>query len=259
MPKFNSNLTMMFNEVGFLDRFERAHNAGFKAVEFLFPYDFPKGVIAEKLQKYQLEQVLFNLPPGNFAAGERGLACIPGREAEFRQTVATGIEYAKALKCPRLNCFAGIAPKDIPADKVRKTLVENLRYAAGALEKEKIMMLVEPLNIFDMPGMFLNRTQSTVELIQEVGSANLKLQYDFYHMQIMEGNLTKTFRDNLKYIGHIQLADVPGRHEPGTGEINYTNLFKFVDEAGYQGWIGCEYRPLGKTEDGLGWLKPYLK
>jgi len=259
MPKFNANLTMMFTEVDFLNRFELAAKAGFKAVEFLFPYEFPKETLAEKLKANKLEQVLFNLPPGNFAAGERGLACIPGREVDFLNSVQTGIEYAKALDCHRLNCFTGIVPKDVQPEKVRQILVANLRYAAELLEKENILMLVEPLNIFDMPGMYLNRTLPALELLKEVGSSNLKLQYDFYHMQIMEGNLTKTFRDNLKSIGHVQLADVPGRHEPGTGEINYTNLFKFVDEAGYDGWIGCEYRPLGKTEEGLGWIKPYLK
>ncbi|HUU65005.1 MAG TPA: hydroxypyruvate isomerase [Dehalococcoidales bacterium] len=259
MPKFSANLTMLFTEVDFLDRFERASRAGFKGVECQFPYQWKKEVLAEKLDKHGLELVLHNITAGNFAAGERGIACLPGREGEFQEGVGQAIAYAKALRCPRLNCLVGLTPKDISAEKVRQTLVANLRFAAAALAKEKISFLVEALNIYDIPGFYLTRTKDVLQLFAEVNHANLWLQYDIYHMQIMEGNLTKTIQDNLGRISHIQLADNPGRHEPGTGEINFTNLFRFIDEAGYTGWVGCEYKPAGITEEGLKWAKPYLK
>ena len=259
MPKFDANLTMLFTDVDFLDRFERAAQAGFKGVEFLFPYQWGKEELAEKLDKYGLETVLHNLPVGDFAAGERGIACLPGREGEFQEGVRLAIEYAKALRCPRLNCLVGLTPKETPDEKVRQTVVNNLRFAATALEKEGILLLVEALNKYDFPGFYLTSTQDVLRLFAEVNHANLRLQYDIYHMQVMEGNLTRTILDNIGRIGHIQLADNPGRHEPGTGEINFTNLFQFIDEAGYNGWIGCEYKPTGVTEDGLEWIKPYLK
>jgi len=250
---------MLFNEVEFLSRFERASRAGFKGVEYLFPYEWGKEELAEKLGKHGLEQVLHNLPAGNWSAGERGIACLPQRVGEFQEGVGLAIEYAKALKCPRLNCLVGISPKEVPAEKVRQTLVDNLRFAAAALEKEGIRLLVEPLNDQDIPGFYLVHTQDALQLFEEVNHANLWLQYDIYHMQIMEGNLTKTIGDNLARIAHIQLADNPGRHEPGTGEINYANLLRFIDEAGYDDWLGCEYQPAGMTEDGLDWIKPYLE
>jgi len=259
MLKFSANLTMLFNEVDFLGRFERAARAGFKGVEYLFPYAWQKEELVEKLDKYGLEQVLHNLPAGNWPAGERGIACLPQRVGEFQEGVGLAIEYAKALKCPGLNCLVGIVPEGVPAEKVRQALVDNLRFAATALEKEGIRLLVEPLNDRDIPGFYLVHTKDTLRLFEEVNHANLWLQYDVYHMQIMEGNLTKTIRDNLERIAHIQLADNPGRHEPGTGEINFTNLFHFVEEAGYDSWLGCEYQPAGVTEDGLGWIKPYLE
>jgi hydroxypyruvate isomerase len=259
MPKFSANLSMLFTEVGFAERFERAAKAGFKGVECQFPYELPKEDIAEKLSKYGQEIVLFNIPAGDWAAGERGTACLPGRESEFQEGVGKAIEYAKALKCPRINCLVGLTPKDVPADKVHQTLVSNLKFAAGAMQKAGIATLVESLNSYDIPGFYLTNSAATLQLIDEVNHPNLFYQYDIYHMQVMEGNMTKTIRDNIKRIGHIQLADVPGRHEPGTGEINFPNLFKFIDEAGYTGWIGCEYKPAGATEDGLGWVKPYLK
>jgi len=259
MLKFSANLTMLFNEVDFLDRFERASRAGFKGVECLFPYEWEKEQLVEQLGKHGLEQVLHNLPAGDWAGGERGIACLPGREQEFQEGVGLAVEYAKALKCPRLNCLVGLTPKEVPAEKVRQTLVDNLRFAATALEKEGIRLLVEPLNDRDVPRFYLVHTQDVLQLLEEVNHANLWLQYDIYHMQIMEGNLTRTILDNLARIAHIQLADNPGRHEPGTGEINYANLLRFIDEAGYDGWIGCEYKPAGVTEDGLGWLKSYLK
>jgi len=259
MPKFSANLTMLFTEVDFLDRFERAAQAGFKGVECQFPYQWEKEALVEKLEKHGLELVLHNLPAGDFAAGERGIACLPGREEEFQEGVGLAIEYAKALRCPRLNCLVGLTPKEVPAEKVRQTLVDNLRFAATALEKEGIPFLVEALNKYDFPGFYLTSTRDVLQLFDEIKHTNLRLQYDIYHMQVAEGNLTRTILDNIGRIGHIQLADNPGRHEPGTGEINFTNLFQFIDEAGYNGWIGCEYKPTGVTEDGLEWIKPYLK
>ncbi len=259
MPKFSANLTMLFNEVDFLDRFERAAKAGFKGVEYLFPYGWSKEELKERLNRYHLIQVLHNLPAGNWQAGERGIACLPGREEEFKDGVGKAIEYAKALGCRRLNCLTGKIPPGISPEEIRQTLIENLRFAASALEKEGIELLIEPLNDQDIPGFYLVRTRDALQLIQEVNHPNLYLQYDLYHMQIMEGNLIKTIQSNQAKIRHIQLADVPGRHEPGTGEINFANLFRFLDEIGYEGWIGCEYIPTGKTEDGLKWIEPYLK
>jgi hydroxypyruvate isomerase len=258
MPKFSANLSMLFTEVGFGDRFESAAKAGFKAVECQFPYELPKEEIAAKLDKLGLEFVLHNIPAGNWAAGERGVACLPGRESEFQDGVGKAIEYAKALKCPRINALVGLTPKDAPADKVRQTLVSNLKFAADALQKAGITFVVEALNDKDVAGFYLVGTQDVLNLFDEVGHSNLYLQYDIYHMQIMEGNLAETIKENISRIGHIQLADVPGRHEPGTGEIDFPSLFKSIDEAGYTGWIGCEYKPSGVTEDGLEWVKPYL-
>ena len=227
-------------------------------MEYLFPYPFPKDAIAEQLQKHNLEQVLFDLPSGNWDGGERGIATLPDRVGEFQEGVGQGIEYAQALGCKQLTCLVGLTPAEVSAEKVQSVLVENLRFAAESLEKAGIRLLVEPLNSQDIPGFHIVHTAAALALIDAVGHKNLWVQYDIYHMQIMEGNLTRTIRDNLARIGHLQLADNPGRNEPGTGEINYPNLFRFIDEAGYTGWIGCEYRPAGKTEDGLGWVKPYL-
>jgi len=259
MLKFSANLTMMFNEIDFLSRFARASKAGFKGVEYLFPYEWEREELAERLDKHGLEQVLHNLPAGNWLAGERGIACSPQRVEEFQEGVGLAIEYARALRCSRLNCLVGLTPEEVPAEKARQTLVDNLRFAATALEKEGIRLLVEPLNDQDIPGFYLVHTRDALQLFEEVNHANLWLQYDIYHMQIMEGNLTRTILDNLARIAHFQLADNPGRHEPGTGEINYPNLLRFIAEAGYDGWIGCEYSPAGVTEDGLEWVKPYLE
>ncbi len=259
MPKFSANLTMLFTDVDFLKRFERAAGAGFKAVEYLFPYSWDKNQLVNELARHGLQQVLHNLPAGDWQAGERGIACLPGREGEFKDGVGKAIEYAKALKCPRLNCLVGKTPPDVSSEKVRQTLVSNLRFAAAALEKEGIRFLLEALNSRDVPGFYLVRTQDVLRLIQEVNHPNVYVQYDVYHMQVMEGTLTKTLQENLARIAHIQIADNPGRNEPGTGEINFTNLFRFIDEMKYEGWIGCEYNPARKTEDGLGWVKPYLK
>jgi hydroxypyruvate isomerase len=257
MLKFSANLTMLFNEVDFLARFEKAAHAGFKGVEYLFPYAWKKEDLARELQKNGLTQVLFNLPAGDWNAGERGIACIPGRESEFREGVEKAIEYAAALGCSQLNCLAGFTPRDESPGKVQGTLLDNLRFAADALEKKGLRLLVEALNSQDMPGFHLVRTADVLALLAEAGRANVYIQYDVYHMQIMEGNLTKTLLDNLGRISHIQIADNPGRHEPGTGEIHYTHLFRSLEAAGYNRWIGCEYKPAGRTEDGLGWFAPY--
>jgi hydroxypyruvate isomerase len=257
MPKFCANLTMLFNEVDFLDRFEKAAKAGFKGVEYLFPYAWEKQQLVEGLSAFGLTQVLHNLPPGDWNNGERGIACLPGRETEFQEGVGKAIECAQALNCSQVNCLAGITPAAVPAEKVRKTLVANLYFAAVALQKEGIRLLVEAVNDKDMPGFYLVRTAEVLNLIKEVGHPNLYLQYDVYHMQIMEGNLIKTIQANIEKIAHIQIADNPGRNEPGTGEINFPNLFKAIDAAGYKGWIGCEYKPAAKTEEGFGWMKHY--
>jgi hydroxypyruvate isomerase len=258
MPNFSANLTMLFNEVDFLDRFELASRSGFKAVEFLFPYAYEAQRLAGALNEYGLKQVLFNIPSGKWEAGERGLAALPDRKAEFEDGVGLAIQYAKALNCSQVNCLAGITPLNVPLETIRETFVSNLRFAAGALAKEGIRLLVEAINTRDMPGFHLSRTAEVLSLMREVNHPNLFYQYDIYHMQVMEGNLATTIKENIDIIGHVQLADNPGRHEPGTGEINFPNLFRFIDEAGYRGYIGCEYKPLTTTEAGLDWIKPYL-
>ena len=255
MPKFNANLTMLFNEVTFLDRFKAAAEAGFKGVEFLFPYAFDKDALAERLARHGLVQVLHNLPAGDWEGGERGIACHPDRVGEFQDGVGRAIEYARALGCRQLNCLAGIAPAGVEADKVHATLVANLRFAAARLEEAGIRLLVEPINTFDIPGFYLNRTAQAIALIEEVGSPNLWLQHDLYHMQRMEGELANTIAKHLPKIAHMQIADTPGRHEPGSGEINYAWLFRFIDQLGYEGWIGCEYKPAAGTREGLGWIQ----
>lgn len=257
MPKFNANLTMLFNEVDFLDRFECAAKAGFTGVEFLFPYQWPVEELVERMEKHRLTQVLHNLPAGDWEGGERGIACLPGREGEFQDGVGRAIEYAKALKCPALNCLAGLMPAGVPEERLKETMLANMKFAADALEKEGIRLLVEPLNSWDIPGFYLVHSKKTMELIDELGHGNILLQYDIYHMQRMEGELINTVQSLIDRIGHMQLADNPGRHEPGSGEINFANLFKAIDDAGYQGWIGCEYIPATSTEEGLGWMKRY--
>ncbi len=253
MPKLAANLTMLYNEVDFLDRFEAAAKSGFKGVEYLFPYAYPKEALAERLAKHGLTQVLHNLPAGDWGKGDRGIACLPDRVGEFQDGVGKAIEYAQALSCPQINCLAGIAPQGVTPERVRATFVGNLRFAAEKLAAAGIRLLMEPINTFDIPGFYLNRTRQALDLIAEVGSANLFVQYDIYHMQRMEGELANTIKANLPQIAHLQLADNPGRNEPGTGEINYRFLFGFVDALGYDGWIGCEYKPKGDTVAGLAW------
>jgi hydroxypyruvate isomerase len=258
MPRFNANLTLLFNEVEFLDRFRAARDAGFKGVEYLFPYAHRKQDLVERLQANGLTQVLHNLPAGDWDRGERGIACLPDRVGEFQDGVGQAIEYAQALQCQQLNCLAGIAPDGIDPQRARDTLVGNLRFAAAQLKAAGIRLLLEACNTRDIPGFFVNRSRQALEIIDAVGSDNLFLQYDIYHMQVMEGDLAATIRRNLDRIAHMQLADNPGRHEPGSGEINYPFLFGFIDRLGYSGWIGCEYKPAGSTVAGLGWIKPYL-
>jgi hydroxypyruvate isomerase len=258
MPRFSANLTMLFNEVDFPARFREAARAGFSAVEYTFPYRYPKLLLVDLLQENGLSQALFNLPAGDWDRGERGIACLPDRVAEFRIGVGEAIAYATALRCTKLNCLTGITPSSLSMAEVRKVLVANLRFAAELLREAGIQLLVEPINTFDIPGFYLNRTRQALELIDEVGSDNLYLQYDIYHMQRMEGELARTIRDNIGRIGHMQLADNPGRHEPGTGEICYPFLFRLLDEIGYQGWIGCEYQPKEGTHAGLHWIEDFL-
>jgi len=259
MPQFAANLTMLFNESPFMERFEKAAQSGFQAVEFLFPYAFSAQEIKQKLEENNLKLVLHNLPAGDWDAGERGIACLPDRVTEFEAGVTKAIEYAKELGVKQLNCLAGKIPAGADLDLLRKTFVSNLRYASAELKKANIKLLIEPINTFDIPGFYLSKTQQAVEIINEVGSDNLFIQYDIYHAQRMEGELANTMEKNLSKIGHIQLADNPGRNEPGTGEIYYGYLFKFIDRIGYQGWIGCEYKPATNTEAGLGWIKALSK
>ena len=255
MPKFAANLTMLFNEVPFPERFAHAAKAGFKAVEFLFPYDHSPAEVASWLKANGLESVLFNMPPGDWAAGERGMAAIPGREAEFRGTVDKALDYALALGTPRLHAMAGLIPAGADKSASHRSFVENLRFAARELAKHGRTLLIEPLNPTDMPGYFLSSQAQAHAIREEVGEPNLMVQMDFYHVQMSEGDIAAKMRRFADHVGHIQIAGVPGRNEPDQGEINYRYLFGMLDELGYGGWVGCEYKPRGRTEDGLGWLK----
>jgi hydroxypyruvate isomerase len=249
---------MLFNELPFLDRFAAAKATGFAGVEYLFPYEFEKAVLREQLQQHGLIQVLHNLPAGDWAAGDRGIAIFPHRVDEFRDGVGRAVDYARALDCRQLNCLVGLAPLDADPCELNETLVKNLRFAASALARGGIRLLIEPINTRDIPGFFLNRTEQAVQVIAEVGSDNLYIQYDIYHMQVTEGDLAPTLRKHLGRISHVQLADSPGRNEPGTGEINYPFLFRHLDEIGYRGWVGCEYKPKTTTIASLGWYETQL-
>jgi hydroxypyruvate isomerase len=256
MPlQFSANLSFLFTEHAFLDRFGAAARSGFKGVEFHFPYEHDKAVLAEVVLTSGGEVVLFNLPAGNWDAGERGIACLPERKAEFQEGVGRAIEYAEALGCTRLNCLAGI-----PAGaqgKAIDTLIDNLKFAAAATQRAGIQLMLEPLNTRDTPGFLISTTTQAMQVIDAVESRNLFLQYDLYHAQVMEGDLTRTLETLLPRIGHIQIADNPGRHEPGTGEINFPFLLERLQQLGYAGWIGCEYQPSGLTEDSFGWLEAW--
>ncbi len=255
MPRFAANLTMLYNEHAFLDRFEAAAKAGFRGVEFLFPYAYRAEEIAERLHRHKLELVLHNLPPGNWDAGERGIGCHPDRIGEFQDGVGAAIAYAKALGVKQLNCLAGKLPAGVDPERARATLVANVRFAADKLKAAGVRLLIEPINTFDIPGFFVNRTAQALDIIRASGSDNAFVQYDIYHAQRMEGELAATIKQNLASIKHMQLADNPGRNEPGTGEINYRFLFRWIDEIGYDGWIGCEYKPKTTTDAGLGWIR----
>ncbi len=254
MPKFAANLSMMFNEHDFPNRFSAAAKAGFDAVEFLFPYDYAPAEVGKWHKENHLKNVLFNLPPGDWAAGERGIAALRGREAEFRAGVTKAIEYALELGTPQLHMMAGLVPEGSDMALHRKTYLENMKFAAQALAKHNLNLLLEPINTRDMPGYFLNTQAQAHELRIESGESNVKVQMDFYHAQIMEGDLAETFKKYFKDIGHTQIASVPKRNEPDDGEVNYPYLYQLLDEMGYQGYVGCEYRPKGKTEDGLAWF-----
>jgi len=258
VPKLNANLSMMFNEFDFPERFDAAAKAGFKGVEFLFPYAYEKSLLAETLERNGLELVLFNMPPGDWDAGDRGMACDPARKAEFQDNVGIALDYALALKCKQIHCMAGLKPRGVGDDQMRDTYIANLQFAGKALATHGISVLIEAINTRDIPGFYLNYSRQAFDIMHYADVPNLAFQYDIYHMQIMEGDLGPTIESNLGKIGHMQLADTPGRHEPGTGEINYPFLFDFIDRIGYKGWIGCEYRPAGNTEAGLDWAKPYL-
>jgi hydroxypyruvate isomerase len=257
VPRFAANLTMQFNEVPFIERFKAAAKAGFRAVEFLFPYEHSAAEIAEQLKEHRLENILFNMPAGDWAAGERGLAALPGREAEFRAGVAKALEYAKALGTLRLHAMAGLLPESGDRSAHRTTYIDNLKYASAEAAKHGIMLLIEPINTRDMPRYFLNTQADAHAIREEVGAPNLKVQMDFYHVQIVEGDIAMKVRRYLPHVGHIQIAGVPSRNEPDIGEVYYPYLFGLLDELGYDGWIGCEYRPANGTVEGLGWMKKY--
>ncbi|MFN3883748.1 MAG: hydroxypyruvate isomerase [Rhodocyclaceae bacterium] len=252
---FSANLSFLFGEHDFLDRFGAAARAGFAGVEFHFPYAHDKAALVEVVLTSGVEVVLFNLPAGDWAAGERGIACQPSRKAEFQDGVGLAIEYAEALGCTRLNCLAGIPAGE--RDKAIETLIDNLAFAAAVTQRSGIRLMLEPINTKDTPGFLIDTTSQAMQVLDAVGSKNLFLQYDVYHAQRMEGDLAATIERLLPRIGHIQIADNPGRHEPGSGEIDYSFLLRRISELGYAGWIGCEYRPSGMTADSFAWLEPY--
>ena len=255
MPNFAANLTMMFTEVPFPQRFAAAAHAGFKAVEFLFPYAYPVADVTRWLKDNQLKSALFNMPPGDWEAGERGIASLPGREQEFAAGVDKAIEYALSMGTPTIHAMAGLLPEGADREWHRAVFIDNLGLAARKLAAHGLTLVIEPINTRDMPGYFLTTQAEGHAIREEIGEPNLKVQMDFYHAQIMEGDLSMTLKDNFAGVGHIQIASVPERHEPDEGEVNYPHLFALLDELGYSGWVGCEYRPRGRTEDGLAWFR----
>lgn len=255
MPKFSANLSMLFTEYPFLDRFIASAKAGFRAVEYVSPYDYQALQLAEILQQNQLQQALFNLPAGRWEQGERGIACLPDRVGEFQDGVGTAISYASILGNPIINCLAGIRPDGLSHDVAWETLVKNLRFAGSELAKAGLTLLVEPINYFDMPGFMLNTSADGIRAMDNTGEASIKLQYDIYHMQRMEGEVSSTIERLFPRIGHFQCAGVPGRTEPDRGELNYRHVFGLIDRLGYDGWVGAEYRPVAGTEQGLEWMK----
>ncbi len=259
MPRFAANLSMMFQEVDFLDRFAAAAAAGFEAVEFAFPYAFPAEAVAGRLAEHRLIPALFNMPPGNLDAGERGLASLPGREDAFRDGVTRAVAYAQTLGCGTLHVMAGLLPEETLREVYERQYVANLRHAAQACASAGITLVIEAINSRDIPGYFLCYQGQARRIVEAVGASNLKLQLDLYHCQIMEGDLARHIRDLLPVVGHVQVAGVPDRHEPDRGEVEYRYLFDLLDELGYAGWIGCEYRPRGQTEAGLDWFQRYRR
>jgi hydroxypyruvate isomerase len=259
VPRLAANLSLLYPQLPFLERFAAAARAGFRGVEYQFPYAWPKEQVAERARAAGVEVVLHNSPAGDAAKGDRGLACLPGRVGEFREGVERAIDYARAAGCPRLNCLAGIAPAEAAPELLFETLVENVRFAAGRLKAAGLTLTLEPINTRTVPGFYLTNTRQALAVLDAAGADNAFLQYDLFHMQIMEGDLAKTLERLLPRIGHLQLADVPDRHEPGTGEINFAYLLAHLDRIGYRGWIGCEYNPLGDTDEGLAWAKPWLR
>jgi hydroxypyruvate isomerase len=251
MPRFAANVSMLFTEYPFLERFSHARAAGFEAVEFLFPYEFETAAIATALRRSDLQQVLFNLPAGNFATGDRGMANDPRRVEEFRDGVARGLSIATELGCDRLNCLVGRRLDDVPEEIQLSTLVDNLRYAAEQAAAAGVRQVVEPLNVYDAPGYFLPTPDAGFALVERVAHPNLTLQYDVYHAQRMSGNLAATIKERISQIGHVQIADSPDRHEPGTGEIHYPFVLRALDDTGYDGWVSLEYRPLRDTASSL--------
>jgi hydroxypyruvate isomerase len=258
MPRFSANISLMFTEVELPDRFAAAARAGFRAVEMQFPYDHDAAVLAGRARDAGVEVVLCNLPAGDWAKGDRGIGCLPARVSEFRDGVGRAITYAKALGCRRLNCLAGTAPPKAVEASLRETLVSNLRFAGAELEHEGIELLIEPVNTRTFPGFFLRNSAQALAIMDEARVPNLRLQYDVFHMQVMEGDLARTLEAAIGRIGHIQVADVPDRHEPGSGEVNFEFLFDRIDRTGYGGWIGAEYVPAAGTEAGLGWARRFL-
>jgi len=259
VPKFSANLSFLYQDLAFLDRFAAATKDGFGALEYLGPYAEPKEKVADALQANGLRQALFNVPSGDWAGGERGIACLPDRIEEFRSGISLALDYAKALACPQVNVISGLVPKGADLETLEKVLVENLKYAAERAADAGVKLLIEPINLRDIPGFFLSNTDHAERILEKVGSDNLYIQYDFYHMQIMQGDLIPTFIRLKDRIAHVQIADNPGRNEPGTGEINYGFILSELDRLGYDGWVGCEYKPKTGTSEGLGWMKPYRK
>jgi hydroxypyruvate isomerase len=255
MPRFAANLSLLYTEVPFLERFAMAAADGFEGVEYLFPYEYSPEVLARCLEDHQLEQALFNAPPGDWAAGERGVAALPGRTNEFRNGVLQALAYAAALECPRIHVLAGIPADDMDLQHCQDVYLDNLAWAAGEAAAQQVDILIEPINQQDMPGYFLSLQDEALSVCQTLNLPNLKVQFDTYHCQMSEGNVTKRLQTSLPHIGHIQIAGVPGRHEPDIGELNYPFLFAAIDAMGYLGWVGCEYRPRSETRAGLGWLR----
>jgi hydroxypyruvate isomerase len=257
MPRLAANLSMMFNEVPFLERFAAARKAGFEGVEYLFPYDIPAAELRTRLTGEGLTQVLFNMPPGDWARGERGLASLPGREPEFRESVKKALDYAAALDCRQIHCMAGIVPAGVSPVTAAAVYAANLARAAEQAQPAGVRLVIEPINHRDMPGYFLNTQAQGAAVVEAIGRDRLGLQFDVYHVQVTEGDITKRMEQFMPVIAHMQIADVPARNEPGTGEIGWPFVFRRIDELGYKGWVGCEYRPAGETVEGLHWRETF--